>query len=85
MALSELHGHVAKVALAAAAGHGFAPGGGNALLAHGIISRRWRQVLLCTRRPSRELTWSASGAPIWVYSLSACCQWSAACASWPSE
>jgi hypothetical protein len=48
MALSELHRQVAAVALAAAAGHGFALGGGNALLAHGIISRPTQDVDLFT-------------------------------------
>ena len=37
MPVSEFHGHVAAVALRAAAPHGFALGGGNALIAHGII------------------------------------------------
>jgi hypothetical protein len=48
MAVSELHRQVAEVALAAAAGHGFALGGGNALLAHGIISRPTQDVDLFT-------------------------------------
>jgi Nucleotidyl transferase AbiEii toxin, Type IV TA system len=48
MAVSELHHQVAAVALAAAAGHGFALGGGNALLAHGIISRPTQDVDLFT-------------------------------------
>ena len=39
MPVSDLHRQVAAVALAAAAEHGFALGGGNALLAHGVISR----------------------------------------------
>ena len=39
MPVSDLHRQVATVALAAAAGHGFALGGGNALLAHGVMSR----------------------------------------------
>jgi hypothetical protein len=39
MPVSEFHGHVAAVALHAAAPHGFALGGGNALIAHGIIDR----------------------------------------------
>jgi hypothetical protein len=38
MPVSELHRQVAAVALGAAAEHGFALGGGNALLAHGVIS-----------------------------------------------
>jgi len=48
MAVNELHRQVAEVALAAAAGHGFALGGGNALLAHGIISRPTQDVDLFT-------------------------------------
>jgi hypothetical protein len=39
MPVSEFHGQVAAVALRAAAPHGFALGGGNALIAHGIIDR----------------------------------------------
>jgi hypothetical protein len=48
MSVSELHRWVAEIALAAAAGHGFALGGGNALLAHGIISRPTQDVDLFT-------------------------------------
>jgi hypothetical protein len=48
MPVSELHRQVAAVALAAAAGHGFALGGGNALLAHGIITRPTQDVDLFT-------------------------------------
>lgn len=48
MPVSELHRQVAAVALSAAAGHGFALGGGNALLAHGIISRETQDVDLFT-------------------------------------
>ena len=40
MPLDELHQEVASIALGAAAEHGFALGGGNALIAHGIIDRR---------------------------------------------
>jgi hypothetical protein len=39
MPVSEFHGQVAAIALRAAAPHGFALGGGNALIAHGIIDR----------------------------------------------
>jgi predicted nucleotidyltransferase component of viral defense system len=39
MPVSEFHGQVAAIALAAAAPHGFALGGGNALIAHGVIDR----------------------------------------------
>jgi len=48
MPVSDLHRRVAAVALAAAAGHGFALGGGNALLAHGVISRPTQDVDLFT-------------------------------------
>jgi hypothetical protein len=39
MPVSELHREVAAIALRAAAPHGFALGGGNALIAHGITER----------------------------------------------
>jgi hypothetical protein len=39
MPVRELHREVAAIALRAAAPHGFALGGGNALIAHGIIER----------------------------------------------
>src|ERR1700680_203699 len=39
MPISELQREVAVIALRAAAGHGFALAGGNALIAHGIIDR----------------------------------------------
>jgi len=48
MPVSELHRRVAAVALSAAARHGFALGGGNALLAYGIISRETQDVDLFT-------------------------------------
>jgi hypothetical protein len=48
MAVSELHARVGSVALAAAAPHGFALGGGNALVAHGIITRPTQDVDLFT-------------------------------------
>lgn len=48
MPLSDLHSRVAVVALGAAAGHGFALGGGNALLAHGVITRPTQDVDLFT-------------------------------------
>ena len=38
MPVSELHRRVAAIALEAAAVHGFALGGGNALLVHGVIT-----------------------------------------------
>jgi hypothetical protein len=52
MPLGELHRTVAATALAAAAGHGFALGGGNALIAHGIIDRPTQDVDLFTDRES---------------------------------
>ena len=48
MPVSEMHARVASIALAAAAVHGFALGGGNALLAHGVISRPTQDVDLFT-------------------------------------
>lgn len=48
MPLSELHRQVAAIALRAAAGHGFALGGGNALIQHGVISRPTQDVDLFT-------------------------------------
>jgi hypothetical protein len=48
MAVSDLHRQVAFIALAAAASHGFALGGGNALLAHGLTTRPTQDVDLFT-------------------------------------
>jgi hypothetical protein len=48
MPVSDLHRQVTAVALAAAAEHGFALGGGNALLAHGVLSRPSQDVDLFT-------------------------------------
>lgn len=48
MPVSDLHRQVAAVALAAAREHGFALGGGNALLAYGVISRPTQDVDLFT-------------------------------------
>lgn len=48
MPLSGLHHQVATLALGAAAEHGFALGGGNALIAHGIIHRPTHDVDLFT-------------------------------------
>ena len=48
MAVDEFHRQVAAVALSAAAKHGFALGGGNALIAHGIIDRLTEDVDLFT-------------------------------------
>lgn len=48
MPVTALHAQVARIAMGAAAGHGFALGGGNALLAYGLISRPTRDVDLFT-------------------------------------
>jgi Nucleotidyl transferase AbiEii toxin, Type IV TA system len=48
MPVSDLHRQVAAVALRAAARHGFALGGGNALMAHGVIDRFTADVDLFT-------------------------------------
>lgn len=48
MPLSELHRQVAAIALRAAGRHGFALGGGNALIQHGLISRPTQDVDLFT-------------------------------------
>jgi predicted nucleotidyltransferase component of viral defense system len=48
MPLDKLHGKVAAVALGAARRYGFALGGGNALIAHGIIDRPTEDVDLFT-------------------------------------
>ena len=48
MPMDQFHRRVAAVALDAAAKHGFALGGGNALIAHGIISRLTEDVDLFT-------------------------------------
>jgi Nucleotidyl transferase AbiEii toxin, Type IV TA system len=48
MPVSSLHRQIASVALAAAAGNGFALGGGNALLAHGLTTRPTQDVDLFT-------------------------------------
>ena len=50
MPVSDLHREVAAVALQAAARHGFALGGGNALIAHGVIDRPTEDVDLFTDR-----------------------------------
>ena len=50
MPVSDLHREVAAVALRAAARHGFALGGGNALIAHGVIDRPTEDVDLFTDR-----------------------------------
>jgi hypothetical protein len=48
MPLNELHRRVATVALRVATRHGFALGGGNALIAHGLITRPTQDVDLFT-------------------------------------
>ena len=48
MPLDELHAAVAVIALGAAGRHGFALGGGNALIAHGVIDRPTEDVNLFT-------------------------------------
>jgi hypothetical protein len=48
MPVSELHREVAAIALRAASQHGFALGGGNALIAHGVIDRVTQDVDLFT-------------------------------------
>src|ERR1700761_8006471 len=48
MPLNELHHRVATVALRVAHRYGFALGGGNALIAHGLISRPTQDVDLFT-------------------------------------
>ncbi len=48
MPITDLHKQVAVIALQAASGHGFALAGGNALLAHGVISRATSDVDLFT-------------------------------------
>jgi hypothetical protein len=50
MPVSDLHREVAGVALRAAAQYGFALGGGNALIAHGVIDRPTSDVDLFTDR-----------------------------------
>jgi hypothetical protein len=48
MPLDELHHQVTAIVLRAAARHGFALGGGNALIAHGVIDRPTEDVDLFT-------------------------------------
>jgi hypothetical protein len=48
MPVGQLHGQVAAIALRAAARHGFALGGGNALMAHGVVDRFTADVDLFT-------------------------------------
>jgi hypothetical protein len=60
MPLDELHREVAAIALRAARRHGFALGGGGALIAHGIIDRPTEDVDLFTDRDNGVT--SAAGA-----------------------
>jgi nucleotidyltransferase AbiEii toxin of type IV toxin-antitoxin system len=60
MPLDELHRKVAAVALSAARRYGFALGGGNALIAHGIIDRPTEDVDLFTNKDDGVT--SAAGA-----------------------
>ena len=48
MPVDDFHREIAEIALRAAAKHGFALGGGNALIAHGIVDRRTEDVDLFT-------------------------------------
>ena len=48
MPVDDLHRQVATIALGAAARHGFALGGGNALIAHGLVDRPTEDVDLFT-------------------------------------
>ena len=52
MPVDDLHRQVATIALGAAARHGFALGGGNALIAHGLIDRPTEDVDLFTDEDS---------------------------------
>jgi len=60
MPLTELHPRVATVALRVATRYGFALGGGNALIAHGLISRPTQDVDLFTNEETGVL--AAAGA-----------------------
>ena len=46
MPLNDLHRRVATIALRAANRYGFALGGGNALIAHGLIDRPTQDVVM---------------------------------------
>jgi hypothetical protein len=60
MPLDELHAAIAAIALGAAGRHGFALGGGNALIAHGIVDRPTEDVDLFTDEDDGEM--AAAGA-----------------------
>jgi hypothetical protein len=59
--LDRLHHRIASVALRAAARYGFALGGGNALIAHGVVSRLTEDVDLVT---NREIGVKAAAGPV---------------------
>jgi Nucleotidyl transferase AbiEii toxin, Type IV TA system len=61
MPLGEMHRQVAAIALRAATGHGFALGGGNALIQHGVINRLTQDVDLFT---DQEAGVSAAAAAV---------------------
>jgi hypothetical protein len=61
MPLDGLHHRIASIALRVAARHGFALGGGNALIAHGVISRLTQDVDLVT---NRETGVQAAAGPV---------------------
>jgi hypothetical protein len=60
MPVAEFHREIAAIALRAAAGHGFALAGGNALIAHGIVDRSTEDVDLFTDQDDGVAT--AAGA-----------------------
>jgi Nucleotidyl transferase AbiEii toxin, Type IV TA system len=60
MPVSEFHREIASIALRAAAGHGFALAGGNALIAYGIVDRPTEDVDLFTDQDDGVAT--AAGA-----------------------
>jgi hypothetical protein len=60
MPVSQLHREVAAIALRAASGHGFALGGGNALIAHGLIDRPTGTSI---SSPTRNAVWQRRPPP----------------------
>ena len=54
MPISDLQREVATIALRAAARHGFALAGGNALIAHGVIDRPTEDVVMQSVKLSRH-------------------------------
>ena len=62
MPIDELQREVAAVALHAAARHGFALAGGNALIAHGIIDRSTEVLVMWSvKLPRREMSQAETG------------------------